>query len=69
MVKMKNSGYSINYRTQIPKSALNAFDKMLEDDRNGTRKIKETTGTKMVKRPKQITQVFCLSHPNREVAC
>ena len=34
MVKMKNSGYSVNYRSQILKSALNAFDKMQEDDRN-----------------------------------
>ena len=39
MVKMKNSGYSINYRTQILKSALNAFDKMVNDDRNGTKPL------------------------------
>ena len=30
MIKMKNSGYSKNYRIQILNSALNAFEKMLE---------------------------------------
>ena len=39
MVKLKNSGYSANYRTQILKSALNAFEKMLEEDRNGTKPL------------------------------
>ena len=60
MVKMKNAGYSMNYRTHILK--------MLEDDRNGTKplyrniewnrenrmnekEIKGTTGT-MVKKHK-----------------
>ena len=39
MIKMKNSGYSKNYRIQILKSALNAFDKMLEEDKNGTKPL------------------------------
>ena len=36
---MKNSGYSINYRIQILNSALNAFEKMLEEDKNGTKPL------------------------------
>ena len=36
---MKNSGYNKNYRIQILKSALNAFDKMLEEDKNGTKPL------------------------------
>ena len=39
MVKMKNSGYSQKYRIQILNSALNAFEKMLEEDRNGTKPL------------------------------
>ena len=39
MIKMKNSGYSTDYRAQILKSAMNAFDKMLEEDRNGTKPL------------------------------
>ena len=39
MIKMKNSGDNKNYRIQILKSALNAFDKMLEEDKNGTKPL------------------------------
>ena len=39
MIKMKNSGYNKNYRIQILKSALNAFDKMLEEDKNRTKPL------------------------------
>ena len=39
MIKMKNSGYSKNYRIQILNSALNAFEKMVEEDKNGTKPL------------------------------
>ena len=39
MIKMKNSGYSKNYRIQILDSATKAFDKMLEEDKNGTKPL------------------------------
>ena len=39
MLKMKNSGYTQNFRTQILKSALNAFEKMVEEDRIGTKPL------------------------------
>ena len=39
MLKMKNSGYTQNFRTQILKSALNAFGKMVEEDRVGTKPL------------------------------
>ena len=39
MIKMKNSGYSKNYRIQILDSAIKAFKKMLEEDKNGTKPL------------------------------
>ena len=36
MVKVKNSGYSGKFRKEIIDSSLKAFDKMIEEDRNGT---------------------------------
>ena len=42
MIKMKNSGYSSHYRAQILKSAINAFEKMLEEDRNGSKPLYRT---------------------------
>ena len=39
MIKMKNSGYSQSYRTQILNSALNAFEKMVEEDKKGTKPL------------------------------
>ena len=39
MLKMKNSGHSQNYRTQILKSSFNAFEKMLEEDRKGNKPL------------------------------
>ena len=39
MLKMKNSGYTQNYRIQILKSALKAFQKMVEEDTNGTKPL------------------------------
>ena len=39
MLKMKNSGHSQNYRTQILKSSFNAFEKMLEEDRKGSKPL------------------------------
>ena len=39
MLKMKKSGYTQEYRTQILKSALKAFQKMVEEDKNGTKPL------------------------------
>ena len=39
MLKMKNSGYTQNFRTQILKSALNAFEKMVQEDKIGTKPL------------------------------
>ena len=39
MLKMKNSGYGPKYRAQILKSALNAFDKMIEEDKIGKKPL------------------------------
>ena len=37
MVKLKNSGYNIKFRTEILNSILNAFEKMEEDDKTGVK--------------------------------
>jgi hypothetical protein len=37
MLKLKNSGYNLKFRTEILDSALNAFQKMLEADKSGLR--------------------------------
>ena len=34
MLKLNNSGYSKKFRTEILDSALKAFQKMIEDDKN-----------------------------------
>ena len=39
MIKMKNSGYNQNYRMQILKSAFNAFEKMVADDKSGVKPL------------------------------
>ena len=39
MVKLKNSGYGEKYRKEILDSALKGFNKMLEEDRNGTKPL------------------------------
>ena len=39
MVKLKNSGYGEKYRKEILDSALKGFEKMLEEDRNGTKPL------------------------------
>ena len=39
MVKLKNSGYSQKFRTEILNSGLQAFQKMLEDDKNGVKPL------------------------------
>ena len=39
MLKMKNSGYGPKYRAQILNSALNAFDKMVEEDKTGKKPL------------------------------
>ena len=37
MLKLKNSGYGKKFRTEILNSSLKAFDKIIEDDRKGTK--------------------------------
>ena len=37
MLKLKNSGYSQKFRTEILDSGLKAFEKMVEDDKNGVK--------------------------------
>ena len=39
MVKLKNSGYSKKLRKEVLDSALNAFDRMIEDDLNGVKPL------------------------------
>ena len=39
MLKMKNSGYTQKYSIQILKSALKAFQKVVEEDKNGTKPL------------------------------
>ena len=39
MLKLKNSGHSAKYRKQILESALNAFEKMKLEDKNGTKPL------------------------------
>ena len=39
MLKMKNSGYTANYRKQVLDSAFKAFDKMVKDDQAGTKPL------------------------------
>ena len=39
MIKMKNSGYNQNYRMQILKSAFNAFEKMVAEDKSGVKPL------------------------------
>ena len=39
MLKLKKSGYSTKYRTEILDSALSAFEKMLKDDKDGTKPL------------------------------
>ena len=37
MLKLKNSGYSVKYRTDILDSALKAFEKIVKDDQEGVK--------------------------------
>ena len=39
MLKLKNSGYSAKFRTEILNSTLKAFDKMVEDDKKGVKPL------------------------------
>ena len=39
MIKMRDSGYTALYRKQILSSALNAFEKMVNDDQSGTKPL------------------------------
>ena len=49
---MKNSSYGPNYRAQILKSALNAFDIMVEEDRVGKKPLYRTRAWNKEKRVK-----------------
>ena len=50
MLTMKNSGWNQNYRTQILKSAFNAFEKMVEEDKNGSKPLYRKRSWNMAKR-------------------
>ena len=39
MLKLKNSGYSVKFRTDILDSALNAFGKIMKDDQEGIKPL------------------------------
>ena len=39
MLKLKNSGYSVDYRKNILKSAFNAFNQMCKDDQSGIKPL------------------------------
>ena len=39
MLKLKNSGYSVKYRTEILDSAWKAFEQMLKEDKEGTKPL------------------------------
>ena len=39
MLKLKNSGYNRKYRIEILDSALKGFEKMVEEDRKGTKPL------------------------------
>ena len=39
MLKLKNSGYLTKYRTEILDSALVAYEKMVEADKDGTKPL------------------------------
>ena len=39
MLKLKNSGYGRQFRKEILDSALKAYDRMLADDKNGTKPL------------------------------
>jgi hypothetical protein len=39
MLKLKNSGHSIQYRKQILDSSMKAFEKILKEDKNGTKPL------------------------------
>ena len=39
MLKLKKSGYNQKFRTEISDSILNAYQKMVEDDKNGVKPL------------------------------
>ena len=39
MIKLKDSGYNRKFRREILDSALHAFNKMVEEDKNGTKPL------------------------------
>ena len=53
MGRMKQAGYSENYRKHVLKNALARFDKRLEDDKNGVSPMNRPTGYNQVERKKQ----------------
>ena len=54
MVKLKNSGYGEKYRKEILDSALKGFNKMLEEDRNGTKPLFRNRSWNNEEREKRI---------------
>ena len=39
MIKLKNSGYDKKFRIEIVNSTMNAFEKILEEDKNETKPL------------------------------
>ena len=76
--RLQYSGYNKKFRTEITKSALNAYNKLLEDDRNGTRPLyrprawkrsernreKQKKKTKWYKRNDYDSVLFIQATPN-----
>ena len=52
MVKLKNSGYDKKYRIEVLDSAMKAFDKMKEDDKNQTKPLYRSRSWNDVERKK-----------------
>ena len=53
MSKMKQAGYSEDYRKHVLKNALARFDKRVNDDKNGVSPMNRPTGYNLVERKKQ----------------
>ena len=55
MIKLKNSGYGQKYRMEIVDSAMKAFEKMIEDDKNNIKPMYRSKNWNIVER-KQLKE-------------
>ena len=55
MIKLKNSGYGQKYRMEIVDSAMKAFEKMIEDDKNNIKPLYRSKNWNIVER-KQLKE-------------